>query len=261
MLPAPGSRLFDIVNCFSILRVRGSPAYAGMVPQASFEARHHIRLPRLRGDGPCKPSGVGYCRSAPPPTRGWSLKRRRPGFYTYGSPAYAGMVPNYVKIRELRSRLPRLRGDGPSQAPAYGGPAGAPPPTRGWSLAAFRHQSPCVGSPAYAGMVPDRNNRQCPRHRLPRLRGDGPYVGGTVIVSEMAPPPTRGWSPWIKFYPRDWRGSPAYAGMVPVVAKVHVKVVRLPRLRGDGPQNYATPGELRLAPPPTRGWSPPWLAW
>ena len=91
---------------------------------------------------------------------------------------------------------------------------------------------------------------------FPRLRGDGPDGHPCWRDAPQVPPPTRGWSP------RGWKarsgvsGSPAYAGMVPVVASDVGKIVRFPRLRGDGPQCGLRRRPGWPVPPPTRGWSP-----
>ena len=71
------------------------------------------------------------------------------------------------------------------------------------------------------------------------------------------PPPARGWSPddmtvWITS-----AGSPASAGMVPVVANCGSIIERFPRQRGDGPPIRNCFKQSLQVPPPARGWSPP----
>src|ERR1700674_1016599 len=56
-------------------------------------------------------------------------------------------------------------------------------------------------------------------------------------IKENFPPPTRGWSPAGPWWTDAWRGSPAYAGMVPYSA--------------------SPCGSKEMVPPPTRGWSLP----
>ncbi len=70
----------------------GSPAHAGMVPDARPEACARHRFPRPRGDGP---RGLNVCRchqQVPPPTRGWSFFVDQDRLLGRGSPAHAGMV-------------------------------------------------------------------------------------------------------------------------------------------------------------------------
>ena len=50
-------------------------------------------------------------------------------------------------------------------------------------------------------------------------------------------------------------GCPAYAGMDPCGVVMPSYSVRLPRLRGDGPQILSRNLLRRLAAPPTRGWT------
>ena len=93
-------------------------------------------------------------------------------------------------------------------------------------------------------------------HRgLPRLRGDGPHSYPLDQRPNPAPPPTRGWSRRFMGGPRGDSGSPAYAGMVPKTAPARSSLIRLPRLRGDGPDARVLSCDRSQAPPPTRGWS------
>ena len=112
--------------------------------------RHGNRhgLPRLRGDGPEIMRAELVRRLAPPPTRGWTL-RRWSGCCSYvgspptrgwtpaaggrlgwrqGSPAYAGMDPKVLRPPGLRARLPRPRGDDPSVLRSGKKGAGLPRP-------------------------------------------------------------------------------------------------------------------------------------
>ena len=91
----------------------GSPAHAGMDPLSTRAAASSTGLPRTRGDGPITRSAARATRSAPPHTRGWTLRRERFAFAFRGSPAHAGMDPAQGPRPARRSRLPRTRGDGP----------------------------------------------------------------------------------------------------------------------------------------------------
>ena len=71
----------------------------------------------------------------------------------------------------------------------------------------------------------------------------------------VAPPPTRGWTPFrIKATIRH-DGSPAHAGMDLLMAYAPVVGLRLPRPRGDGPSRLPAGIRGLAAPPPTRGWT------
>ncbi len=52
----------------------------------------------------------------------------------------------------------------------------APPHTRGWTLTKTVAALATQGSPAHAGMDLGPPTTRADRRRLPRTRGDGPYV-------------------------------------------------------------------------------------
>ncbi len=91
----------------------GSPAHAGMDPQALPTRRRESRLPRTRGDGPLTTHAALCGHVAPPHTRGWTPI----GFIYFhdrnGSPAHAGMDRLSNSARRWSRWLPRTRGDGP----------------------------------------------------------------------------------------------------------------------------------------------------
>ncbi len=94
-------------------RGRGSPAHAGMDPRTARRSSSCARLPRSRGDGPYSPPRASLTSRAPPLTRGWTPRDLITRILERGSPAHAGMDPSPLSHRDLRTRLPRSRGDGP----------------------------------------------------------------------------------------------------------------------------------------------------
>ena len=199
------------------------------------------------------PSGMS---SAPPRTRGWTLAgavhRAEPG----GSPAHAGMDPYATSPCAGTSRLPRARGDGPSNVQRVRSSVWAPPRTRGWTRP---HHHPPVrhpGSPAHAGMDRRRSAGARPLSWLPRARGDGPRIGPRRGFHRWAPPRTRGWTPRGSTCGARREGSPAHAGMDPRPRLRARSRCRLPRARGDGPFTKAFLSNVERAPPRTRGWTP-----
>ncbi len=203
-----------------------------MVPTTGALQRGRSRLPRSRGDGP-KPALMFLLeRTAPPLTRGWSLQDRRYRDHEAGSPAHAGMVPTRSSGRSTSARLPRSRGDGPSIDRERDSSDEAPPLTR-----------------------PSRRSRSTRSRRLPRSRGDGPVANLDSEQVRKAPPLTRGWSPLKRRSPSPSRGSPAHAGMVPILVQRRARHHGLPRSRGDGPEPVVSLKTTPLAPPLTRGWS------
>ena len=104
-------------------------------------------------------------------------------------------------------------------------------------------------------MDPTSPRPSAPRWRLPRTRGDGPLrpVLSTEVVG--APPHTRGWT-LLDHLPRlRDGGSPAHAGMDPILSTFRPLYRGLPRTRGDGPGSVFAEPAVGLAPPHTRGWT------
>ena len=212
------------------------PAHAGMDPVHPSAPPGEGRLPRTRGDGPCSRSGMTTTRTAPPHTRGWTLRQRLVAEDVGGSPAHAGMDPPPSPGADPAARLPRTRGDGPT--PNHGSPAraSAPPHTRGWTRVTGGSVAVERGSPAHAGMDPP------------------PVV--SLLDRHTAPPHTRGWTLVARRHRGLRTGSPAHAGMDPLSAASRTSPIRLPRTRGDGPWPEPRTDQPDEAPPHTRGWTP-----
>ena len=196
-------------------RKRVPPPTRGWSQSPLSPPSYTIGFPRPRGDGPSTPPASRRSPQVPPPTRGWSPDCPPYHPRCAGSPAHAGMVPTAGTLSLIARRFPRPRGDGPLSFAPRPGSVLVPPPTRGWSHSGTTLRIQCNGSPAHAGMVPERD---CPRrlhHRFPRPRGDGPPRITSVFPASMVPPPTRGWSPDVGRVAHGVPGSPAHAGMVP----------------------------------------------
>jgi len=165
------------------------------------------------------------------------------------------MVRRKPWLRPWQTWFPRLRGDGPPFWACYLAGSLVPPPARGWSPERHERGRRHDGSPACAGMVPQRRCRPQVPSRFPRLRGDGPEGYARRYGLGEVPPPARGWSAG-DHRPRPRRcGSPACAGMV-LVAKYAPRIrLWFPRLRGDGPEKEAYIWHGYRVPPPARGWS------
>ena len=132
----------------------GFPAHAGMDPRSFGTACSPGWLPRTRGDGPV-PAGPGRgCRRASPHTRGWTRAGVHVGRHVVGFPAHAGMDPCGASSRSLASRLPRTRGDGPTDADHAMVHVSASPHTRGWTVDPDFVSGMAGGFPAHAGMDP-----------------------------------------------------------------------------------------------------------
>ena len=191
----------------------GSPAYAGMDLSSATRFRRIAGLPRLRGDGPTGEAWADPRLKAPPPTRGWTRPHPFAAHAADGSPAYAGMDLVLDGCGQMSEGLPRLRGDGPEIRMLRWDEVAAPPPTRGWTHVAQLPRLDRAGSPAYAGMDPERSRNSTSTPGLPRLRGDGPTGYDSNFSHSSAPPPTRGWTRRPVRLAAGEAGSPAYAGM------------------------------------------------
>ena len=193
------------------------------------------RLPRTRGDGPLQEHAGNRRNEAPPHTRGWTEIEKVFCAADVGSPAHAEMDPPRGSPGEPGSRLPRTRGDGPPFEHIRNNILMAPPHTRGWTHSPRSGQVRQGGSPAHAGMdlgaelVADLHNG------LPRTRGDGPCLIACFSSHRSAPPHTRGWTARKRAFAGTAMGSPAHAGMDPVVLLQCLCRTWLPRTRGDGP--------------------------
>ena len=226
-----------------------------MDPSCTHPKTEAVRLPRLRGDGPLSAIARSYPVPAAPPTRGWTFVEMPSQRHVEGCPAYAGMDPIRIYTKSGRNGLPRLRGDGPLRLWLRRRRTTAAPPTRGWTHIERAHRLSAEGCPAYAGMDPWQPTPASPLMWLPRLRGDGPRAVLSVSSQSVAAPPTRGWTLIPAGPAAAATGCPAYAGMDPIRKAFYEDMLRLPRLRGDGPLTPTDAfAELRAAPP-TRGWT------
>ncbi len=165
------------------------------------------------------------------------------------------MVLNPGTEQPVNIWFPRPRGDGPCSTLITASSIKVPPPTRGWSLLDVDHRVFDKGSPAHAGMVPPPAPRLRKSVGFPRPRGDGPSAGSQLNRVCMVPPPTRGWSHVEVSDTFKHPGSPAHAGMVPILFNGLEHRKRFPRPRGDGPHCDRVSLCQSMVPPPTRGWS------
>ena len=214
----------------------GSPAPAGMDPPPGHSPLRRWGLPRTRGDGPDLQSQTVSLEMAPPHPRGWIQGRQQSRKMATGSPAPAGMDPNFGRQSEIGAWLPRTRGDGPWPANQKAPADLAPPHPRGWTLASAGDHRPDRGSPTPAGMDPKAPLEPARGVRLPRTRGDGPTLGMGSLDLEVTPPHPRGWT---RVQDQGRAGG-----------------VGLPRTRGDGPLFVINFGTNDAAPPHPRGWTP-----
>ena len=191
---SPHTRGWTSAPANAAVSAAGFPAHAGMDPRSPPRRRRRRGLPRTRGDGPASRASCLRPRVASPHTRGWTrwiLLRPAaiPGF-----PAHAGMDPRSPCSRPAARWLPRTRGDGPLYPERTRRETQASPHTRGWTPARGGFGLVDAGFPAHAGMDPSRSSRSSRRRRLPRTRGDGPFLYDLSDRRTEASPHTRGWT-------------------------------------------------------------------
>ena len=236
--------------------LRGFPALAGMDPGALPRTMASAGLPRARGDGPRSTTKRVISGMASPRSRGWTPAGSPRWTPRSGFPALAGMDREDPPDGLILERLPRARGDGPSERGTYSLGSGASPRSRGWTRNFEAHLLSCLGFPALAGMDPRRATSTAGRPRLPRARGDGPVEVMFPLAVTGASPRSRGWTP---FEPRPadvLSGFPALAGMDPSRPRRSTRPLGLPRARGDGPTSTSDDPADPEASPRSRGWTP-----
>ena len=203
---------------------------------------------------------------APPPTRGWTVRRRDTRWARAGSPAHAGMDPLDDGPVGSGPGLPRPRGDGPLGRDVVKAYSVAPPPTRGWTRGVLEYAAESPGSPAHRGMAPDTQTHGGDMFGLPRPRGDGPPQYRSRSWEDLAPPPTRGWTLRDEQLDGARQGSPAHAGMDPSRWSRWRDARLSARSRSECPRAgdlgstrvrdaHQVTEHLKLASPPTRGWT------
>ena len=130
-----------------------------------------------------------------------------------------------------------------SGSPAH---AGIDPSPRA-SLAATRRL------PAHAGIDPVTSMPETMAWRLPRSRGDRPMTEFSEPTGFLAPPLTRGSTRSQCYSGERYPGSPAHAGIDPCNPSAASPRFRLPRSRGDRPNQPRPERHRHKAPPLTRG--------
>ncbi len=213
----------------------------------------HGWLPRIRGDRPWAGQTHAYYAWAPPHPRGSTRYTDSGAHWCGGSPASAGIDPRPCAPPWCCQWLPRIRGDRPTARPAAAPTPVAPPHPRGstpgrtwWTLSE-------TGSPASAGIDPERVPVRAAGCGLPRIRGDRPDMSAVIVAKSEAPPHPRGSTQPDVRQPQQLAGSPASAGIDPGWLATATNRWRLPRIRGDRPFTAATTWARSMAPPHPRG--------
>ena len=252
---SPRSRGWTHASHHPRYRGRGFPALAGMDPDRSGCARSRRRIPRARGDGPPPPSPRRPSPADSPRSRGWTLVGRAAPQVGRGFPALAGMDPRRSRRSTGRPGIPRARGDGPRYVADGVLHRQDSPRSRGWTRRPRRGLGAGVGFPALAGMDPPRSARHGQPEWIPRARGDGPSIGRVCPCTVEDSPRSRGWTVDGVTQKGQIDGFPALAGMDPMTMTMMTMTTRIPRARGDGPDDDPDVGSDVEDSPRSRGWT------
>ena len=133
----------------------GSPARAGIHPPIRFSWSPAPRFPRSRGDTPSTERASPRLNAVPPLARGYTHVRFPLGSRGNGSPARAGIHPEFLPMARRCRGFPRSRGDTPPSANVELRREAVPPLARGYTR---------------LGPVPRRRRRGFPRSRGGTLR-------------------------------------------------------------------------------------------
>ena len=132
----------------------GFPAPAGMDPAGGPRRSRRSRIPRTRGDGPAPRSAPSATKRDSPHPRGWTRGVGHARDARGGFPAPAGMDRDQAWPMVGAQRIPRTRGDGPSDRVSPHVLSRDSPHPRGWTPGYPLPEVPRGGFPAPAGMDP-----------------------------------------------------------------------------------------------------------
>ena len=214
-----------------------------------------VWLPRTCGDTPAPDNFARDWYGAPPHLRGYTPSQRPRRADHAGSPAPAGIHPENPFRVAVGFRLPRTCGDTPWRRGGIGRLPRAPPHLRGYTRQALRWCRDRPGSPAPAGIHPSRIRSARSSSGLPRTCGDTPVRMGALTAQNGAPPHLRGYTLGNSRLFVCGAGSPAPAGIHPLVFRLYCKNRWLPRTCGDTPLLIRPPEPRRKAPPHLRGYT------
>ncbi len=168
-------------------------------------------------------------------------------------PACAGIHRREELLLREREGLPRMRGD-PPQVPVI--PAKAltsTPHARGSTLEAEREAARERVYPACAGIHLEKALADRISFGLPRMRGDPPLSAGDLHRHLRSTPHARG-STWIEEeYGEKRKVYPACAGIHPTSMHGSGTGPRLPRMRGDPPDEFQRKTKEVASTPHARG--------
>ena len=252
---SPPARGWTVLREAGLGTVDVFPARAGMDRRRRRRWPSCSGVPRPRGDGPMDGARGSSRHSCSPPARGWTddgvdAERHHAVF-----PARAGMDRRRRRRWRPQRRVPRPRGDGPTDLGVGSISSSCSPPARGWTGREEAGRRLLEVFPARAGMDRWTAPADRPATRVPRPRGDGPGQSIARVWVGLCSPPARGWTARV-WMPNDrYYVFPARAGMDRIRSRSRTGATCVPRPRGDGPMAGNPPNAVAMCSPPARGWT------
>ena len=170
-----------------------------------------------------------------------------------GCPAHAGIGPGNIIAADYYQRLPRTRGDRPQIGESRQDDEEVAPHTRGSASRVRPRRFERFGCPAHAGIGPVAADRGQRPGWLPRTRGDRPQRCANYSVNTRVAPHTRGSALTRTVTNISEMGCPAHAGIGRRSQSKRATLRRLPRTRGDRPNDVTAYDLSTRVAPHTRG--------
>ena len=197
-----------------------SPHTRGWTAREVLYSRGWRGVPRIRGDGPKKPS--------PPVARAQSV--------------------------------PRIRGDGPLMSPAKSPPSWCSPHTRGWTVQVRKELRPEERVPRIRGDGPVGESMYSSAVMVfPAYAGMDRYCAGSICYQQSCSPHTRGWTVCDLWWPLVWWSVPRIRGDGPLSDDDFEQFLACsPHTRGWTEQSRRWEAIRIACSPHTRGWTERW---
>jgi len=207
----------------------------------------------MRGDPPEDPTSSVGKQTSTPHARGSTVNASSDSTVSGVYPACAGIHPGKREIYIAQDCLPRMRGDPPHQVLQYHHIFWSTPHARGSTPPARALTFLPEVYPACAGIHRTKITQKACALRLPRMRGDPPDPKVGIAAISPSTPHARGSTSWSLTLSSAVDVYPACAGIHPQTITSSAPSARLPRMRGDPPQNLQRQTPPSESTPHARG--------
>ena len=168
------------------------PACAGIDPTTGKGFQGFFGLPRMRGDRPMRVSASSQRLLFTPHARGSTPRQIFPPLRFVVYPACAGIDLSARPLVPAQPGLPRMRGDRPTCWSVLRDQLRFTPHARGSTQDCPQHPIPPLVYPACAGIDRGSRSNQSRGSRLPRMRGDRPWLAQRGKGKRQFTPHARG---------------------------------------------------------------------